>query len=175
MDLLAETGHLACEPINTPIKVNHDISIYPDQIPTNKDRYQRIVGKIIYLTHTRLDLACAVNVVSQFMHNPSDHHMNVVNHIFAYLKLTPGKGVFFSKHGYIDVIRYTDSDFVGSRMDRKSTSEYLSFIGGNFVTWRSKKQNKVSLSSAEADYRAMHHAIRELCWLKILLMELRFV
>ena len=174
MDLLAETGCSACGSIDTPIEVNHGLSISPDQVPTNKERYQRLVGKLIYLTHTRPDIAYAVSVISQFMHNPSDQHMNAVNRILAYLKSAPGKGILFSKHGHLDIVGYTDSDFAGSRIDRKSTSGYLSFVGGNLVSWRSKKQNVVSLSSAEAEYRAMHHGITELSWLKILLTDLGF-
>lgn len=174
LDLLAETGMSACVPVDTPIEVNHGLSIYPDQIPTNKERYQRLVGKLIYLTHTRPDLSYAVSVVSQFMHNPSEQHMSAVNRILAYLKSSPGKGILYSKEGHLDIMGYTDSDFAGSRLDRKSTSGYVSFVGGNLVTWRSKKQNVVSLSSAEAEYRALHHATTELTWLKLLLSELGF-
>ena len=92
------------------------------------------------------------------MHNPSDRHMGAVNHILAYLKSSPGKDIIFSKLGHLDIIGYTDSDFAGSKLDRKSTSGYVSFVGGNLVTWRSKKQNVVSLSSAEAEYHALCHA-----------------
>ena len=69
---------------------------------------------------------------------------------------------------------YIDSDFVRSRLDRKSTLRYVSFVGGNLVTWRSEKQNVVLVSSAEAEYCVPHHATRELTWLRILLSELGF-
>ena len=174
LDLLAETGNSACKLVDTPIEVNHGLTIYPDQVPTNKERYQRLVGKLIYLTHTRPDISYAVSAVSQFMHNPSDRHMGAVNRILAYLKSSPGKGIMFSKHGHLDIMGYTDSDFAGSKLDRKSTSGYVSFVGGNLVTWRSKKQNVVSLSSVEAEYRALHHATTELTWLRILLGELSY-
>ena len=108
------------------------------------------------------------------MHNPSDRHMSAVNRILAYLKSSPGKCIMFSKHGHLYIMGYTDSDFAGSKLDRKSTSGYVSFVGDNLVTWRSKKQNVVSLSSAEAEYRALHHATTELTWLRILLGELGY-
>ena len=92
------------------------MSIYPDQIPTNKERHQRLVGKLIYLTHTRPDISYAVSVVSQFMHNPSNQHMSIVNSILAYLKSSPGKGILFSKHGHLDIDGYTNSDFAGSKL-----------------------------------------------------------
>ena len=146
LDLLNETGNSTCEPVSTPIEINHSMSIYPNQIPTNKERYQRLVGKLIYLTHTRPDISYAVSVVSQFMHNPSNQHMNVVNRILAYLKSSLGKGILFSKHGHLDIERYTNSNFAGSKLDRKSTLGYVSFVEGNLVTRRSKKQSVVSLS-----------------------------
>ena len=108
------------------------------------------------------------------MHNPSDQHMNAVNRILAYQKSSPGKGIMFSKHGHLDIVGYIDSDFASSKLDRKSTLGHVSFVGGNLVTWRSKKYNVVSLSSAEAEYRALHYATIKLAWLKILLKELGF-
>ena len=174
LDLLNETSNSTCEPINTPTEVNHGMTIYPNQIPTNKDRYQRLVRKLIYLTHTRPDKSYAISMVSQFMHNPSNQHMSAANRILAYLKSSPDKGISFSKQGHLDIEGYTDSDFVGSKLDRKSTSGYVSFFKGNLVTWRSKKQSVVSLSNVESDYCALHHATIELTWLRILLSELRF-
>jgi len=98
LDLLTEVGMLECRPADTPIVQNHRLREYPNQVPTNKGRYQRLVGKLIYLSHTRPDIAYAVSVVSQFMHNPSKSHMEAVTRIFQYLKSSPGKGLMFSKH-----------------------------------------------------------------------------
>jgi hypothetical protein len=95
LDLLTETGMLACKPAETPIEMNHNLGIFPDQTPTDRGRYQRLVGRLIYLSHTRPDLAYAVSVVSQFMHAPSEQHMNVVYRILRYLKNAPGKGLLF--------------------------------------------------------------------------------
>ncbi|PRQ23655.1 putative laccase transcription factor interactor and regulator CCHC(Zn) family [Rosa chinensis] len=103
-DLLAETGMLDCQSTDTPIEQNHRLAEYPDQVPTNKARYQRLVGRLIYLSHTRPDLAYAVSVVSQFMHNPSEAHMAAVVWILRYLKSTSGRGLVFSKHRHLDVL-----------------------------------------------------------------------
>ena len=98
LDLLVEIGNSACKLVDTLIEINHGLSIYPNQIPTNKQRYQRLVGKLIYLTHTRPDLSYAVSVVSQFIHDPSDRHMNVVNRILAYLKSSPIEGIIMDEN-----------------------------------------------------------------------------
>lgn len=76
LDLLTETRMLDCKPADTPIEQNHKFGMYPNQAPTDKERYQRLVGRLIYLSHTWPDIAYAVNVVSQFMHQPSETHMN---------------------------------------------------------------------------------------------------
>ncbi|CAL2254196.1 unnamed protein product [Prunus armeniaca] len=174
MDLLTETGMLGCKPVNTPMKENHKLGECTDHKPTNKEQYQRLVGRLIYLSHTRLGIAYVVSVVSQFMHSPSEVHRDAVNRILKYLKSTPGKGLMYSKQGHLDVIGYTDADWARSQTDRQSTSCYFTFVGGNLVTWHSKKQNVVARSSAEAEYRGMAHGVCELLWIKHVLTKLGF-
>ncbi|PRQ49627.1 putative RNA-directed DNA polymerase [Rosa chinensis] len=175
LDLLTKTGLLDCRPVDTPIEQNHCLAEYPDQVPTDRARYQRLVGRLIYLAHTRPDVAYAVSVVSQFMHNPSESHMDAVMRILKYLKSAPGMGVLFSKHNNIlDVCGFTDADWAGNITDRRSTSGYFTFVGGNLVTWKSKKQKVVARSSAEAEYRGMAQGVCELLWLRNLLRDLGF-
>lgn len=174
LDLLAEVGMLECKPVDTPIMQNQKLIDSCDQIPTNKERYQRLVGKLIYLSHTRPDIAYAVSIVSQFMHSPSEVHMDAVMRILRYLKGTPGRGLIFQKNGNLNVTGYTDADWAGSVEDRKSTAGYFTFVGGNLISWRSKKQNVVALSSAEAEFRGMVKGICELLWVRRVLTELGF-
>ncbi|KAM1530006.1 hypothetical protein ACFX1Z_019153 [Malus domestica] len=174
LDILTETGMLACKPVDTPIELNYKLGEYPDQIPTNKERYQRIVDKLIYLAHTRPDIAYAVNMISQFMHAPSETHMDAVNRILRYLKSARGKGLMFTKHDHLDVKGYTDADWIGDVTNRRSTSGYFVIVGGNLVSWRSKKQKVVARSSDEAEYRSMAHGVCELLWVKNLLRDLGF-
>jgi hypothetical protein len=174
LDLLSEVGLLESKPVDTPIIQNHKLGIYPDQRLADKGKYQRLVGKLIYLSHTRPDIAYAVGVVSQFMHCPSEEHMEAVTRILKYLKSSPGKGLIFSKNGNLEVKGYTDADWARNCLDRKSTSGYFTFVGGNLVTWRSKKQNVVALSSAESEFRGMAKGLCELLWLKKLLTEIGF-
>ncbi|CAL2235458.1 unnamed protein product [Prunus armeniaca] len=129
LDLLTDTGMLDCKPADTPIVQNHHLGEYPDQVPTNKERYQSL-------------------------------HLE--------------KGLMFSKHGHLNIDGYSDADWAGNVTDRKSTSGYFTFVGGNLVTWRSKKQNVVALSSAEAEFRGMTKGICELLWLRKLLTELGY-
>ncbi|CAL9022058.1 unnamed protein product, partial [Prunus brigantina] len=113
LDLLAETVMLDCKPIDTPSEQNHKLMLYPDQVPTDKERYQRLVGKLIYLAHTCPTITYAVSVMSQFMHFSSEDHMGVVICILRYLKVTLGNRLMFSKYGHTDVEGYTDTDWAG--------------------------------------------------------------
>ncbi|KAI5311810.1 hypothetical protein L3X38_040983 [Prunus dulcis] len=102
--------HGDCKSIDTPIVQNHLHGECLDQVPTNKERYQRLVGRLIYLSHIRPDIAYAVSVVSQFMHSSSEDHMNAVIRILRYLKSAPEKGLMLSKHGHLNIDGYTNVD-----------------------------------------------------------------
>ena len=146
--------------------------MYPNQVPTYKEMYQRLVGRLIYLSHTCPDIAYAMSMVSQFMHQPTEAHMNGVTTIMRYLKTAPRKGLMFSKHTHMDLEGYTYADWAGSITNRLSPSGYFTFVGGNLVTWRSKKQKVVARSSAEAEFRGMAQGVCELLWLWRLLKDL---
>ncbi|RVX16620.1 Retrovirus-related Pol polyprotein from transposon RE2 [Vitis vinifera] len=174
LDILEETGMLGCKPVDTPMDPN--VKLIPGQGEPLGDpgRYRRLVGKLNYLTITRPDISFPVNVVSQFLQSPCDSHWDAVIRILRYIKSTPGQGVLYENRGHTQVVGYTDANWVDSPTDRCSISGYCVFIGGNLISRKSKKQDVVARSSAEAEYRAMALATCELIWLKHLLRELRF-
>ena len=86
-----------CKPSDTPIEFNSKLGEIKEGVPVNVGRYQRLVGKLIYLSHTRPDISFAVSLVSQFMHAPYQEHLEAVYKILRYLKATPGKGLFFQE------------------------------------------------------------------------------
>ncbi|KAJ9700761.1 hypothetical protein PVL29_006195 [Vitis rotundifolia] len=174
LDILEETGMLDCKPVDTPMDPN--VKLVPGQGEPLGDpgRYRRLVGKLNYLTITRPDISFPVSVVSQFLQSPCDSHWDAVIRILRYIKSTPGQGVLYENRGHTQVVGYTDADWAGSPTDRRSTSGYCVFIGGNLISWKSKKQDVVARSSAEAEYRAMALTTCELIWLRHLLRELRF-
>ena len=96
------------------------------------------------------------------MTSPCDGHWESVVCILRYIKSAPGKGLLFEDQGHEHMIGYTDVDWAGSPSDRRSTSRDCVLVGGNLVSWKSKKQNVVARSSAESEYRAMAIATCEL-------------
>ncbi|CAJ2645380.1 unnamed protein product [Trifolium pratense] len=165
-------GMSGCRPADTPMDPNARLW-EEGTVPVDTGRYQRLVGKLIYLSHTRPDIAFSVSVVSQFMHSHFEEHLEAVYRILRYLKANPGKGLFFKKTSERNVFIFTDADWAGSVTDRRSTSGYCTYVWGNLVTWRSKKQGVVARSSVEAEFRAMAQGICEGLWIHRVLEELK--
>ncbi|KAL6181444.1 hypothetical protein ACLB2K_048099 [Fragaria x ananassa] len=104
----------------------------------------------------------------------SEEHMDAVYRILKYLKMAPGKSLLFEKKGELEVVGYTDVNWAGDKTDRRSTSGYFTFVRGNLVTWRNKKQKVVARSSVEAEFRGMAHGVCEMIWISNVLKELGF-
>ena len=169
LDLLSETGKLGAKPCSSPMAPSVHLTREGELFEDLK-RYRRLVGKLNYLTLT-LDIAHSVSVVSQYMSSPTVDNWAAVEHILCYLKGAPGRDILYSNHGHNRVERFTDASWAWSKEDRRSTSGYCVFVGGNLVSWKSKKQGVVFCSSAESKYRAMTQSVCEIMWLHQLLME----
>ncbi|RVX05225.1 Retrovirus-related Pol polyprotein from transposon RE1 [Vitis vinifera] len=126
LDLLTETGMLGCKPSDTPIKARNRTE--SDGKPVDREKYQRLVGRLIYLSHTRLDIAFVVSVVNQYMHSPKESHLKAMYKILRYLKSSPKRGLFFKKSDSKKVEIYTDADWAGSADDRRSTTGYCTYV-----------------------------------------------
>ncbi|XP_068331450.1 uncharacterized mitochondrial protein AtMg00810-like [Pyrus communis] len=134
LDLLQESNLLDCKPTRTPLDSKlylHDHS----KLFCNVTEYQRLVGKLIYLTITHPDISYAVSIVSQFMHAPTLGHMHIVKRILQYLKGYVGRGPFTKKNDSTAIMGYADADWVGNSLNRKSTTGFYTFVSGNLVTW----------------------------------------
>ncbi|GJW46116.1 ribonuclease H-like domain-containing protein [Tanacetum coccineum] len=176
---ITEFGMLGCKPCGTPIeskegvvKLSKGIVADTDYPLTGINNYQKLVGKLIYLTHTRLDIRYAVHVLSQFMHAPLHSHLKLAFRVLRYLKTALGKGISFNKGSDLDLKVYVDSDWAKCKVTRKSVTGYAVFMGKSLISWKSKKQSMISKSSAEAEYRAMNSVTCEVMWILKILTEL---
>nr|KYP76651.1 hypothetical protein KK1_020902 [Cajanus cajan] len=109
-----------------------------------KYQYKKLVGKLIYLLHARPDITYTMSVVSQFMYEPCERHMQAIDKILQYLKSSPRKGLLFKRGDIMSMEIYIDEDFIGLVTNRRSTFGYYMFLGENLATLRSKKQNVVA-------------------------------
>ena len=112
---------MGCKPVDTSMDPNTKLGVQTDGTTVGKGRYQRLVGKLIYLTHTRTDICFSVSIVSQFMNNRSEEHMEAVYQILQYLKRELGKGLLFRKMTNRTLEVFTDANWAGSTTNRRLT------------------------------------------------------
>ncbi|KAL9995344.1 putative RNA-directed DNA polymerase [Helianthus debilis subsp. tardiflorus] len=171
-DLLKEFNAYDQTPVACPLPAHIQLKLNEGPVLDDPMLYRRLVGKLNYLTHTRPDLSFAVQFLSQFMQDPRLPHWNAAVHTLRYLKGTSSQGLLFNNNSDLQLTAYCDSDWAACPNTRRSVSGYFVTLGGSPISWKSKKQATVSLSSAEAEYRSLRRVTSELSWLTRLLAEL---
>ncbi|XP_017423398.1 uncharacterized mitochondrial protein AtMg00810-like [Vigna angularis] len=173
LDILEETGMLGSKPCSTPFLSNTNSLYKTENYMDNPSAYRRLIAKLFYLTNTRPDLCFTVNLLSQFMQEPTNYHYQALQHILRYVKSSPLEGLFFAADSDIQIKGFSVSDWATCPNTRRSTIGYCVFPGSSVVSWRSKKQSIVLRSSTEAEYRALAATICEMQWLHYLLQDLQ--
>lgn len=162
IDLLTDTGYLACKPVFTPsdpsCKLHTGSSVPYNDVPS----YRRLIGRLIYLTNTRPDITFATQQLSQFLTSPTEQHFTAATRILRYMKKCPGQGLMFPRDSSLHLSGYSDANWDGCLDSRRSISCQCFFLGKSLISWRSKKLLTVSRSSSEAEYRALGAATCEL-------------
>ncbi|KAG2962578.1 Retrovirus-related Pol polyprotein from transposon TNT 1-94 [Phytophthora cactorum] len=171
-DILKRFGMDECKAVVSPVDMSTRL-VSSDAATKVNAPFREAVGALMHLmTATRPDIAYAVGYVSRFMENPQEEHWVAVKRIFRYLQGTKTHGICFKSGDNIDFRGYSDADWAGDLADRKSTSGYTFMLMGAPVSWGSKKQSSVSLSTSEAEYIALSLAIQEVKWIHRLLCEI---
>ena len=173
-DLITLAGLEDTSSVDTPMEVNVKYRKDEGDLLEESTLYRRLVGSLIYLTTTRPDISYAVHQVNQFMSSPRHLHLAAVCCIIRYLRGSPSRGLFFPTDTSLQLLAYSDADWAGCPDTRRSTTGWCMFLGDALISWRCKKQDRVSKSSIEAEYRAMSTACSEIVWLRGLLEELGF-
>ncbi|KAK8921022.1 hypothetical protein KSP39_PZI020059 [Platanthera zijinensis] len=160
-------------PVITPMTTTEKLyAKTEEEEATDKEKYRSLVGSLIYLTNTRPDIENAVNILARFVSNPSIAHANAAKRVLRYLQGTRSYGVHYQYSQDNSLKGFTDSDWAGSIDDRKSTGGFIFFVGSSPISWSSRKQRTVALSSTEAEYMALNSAACEAIWLHRLKKEI---
>jgi hypothetical protein len=166
-DLLA--GKLVQSPmIKDSLKNATETELFPEP-----ERYRRLIGKIIYLTTTTLEIEYAVNQLSKHMHKPHQAHYHATIKIIHYMKNDPGQGLLYRNNSKLCIKAYSDADWATCPITRHSVTGYCVFLGDSLISWKCKKQSTVSRSSFEAEYRALSSTVCEIQCLTYLLKDFR--
>lgn len=168
LDLLDKFNMTECNTVSTAMDPNQKLT--NDMSPkTSEEReamshvpYQELVGGLLYISQgSRPDITYAVNTVGKFNNNPGQAHWIAVKRILRYLKATLAAKVTYSRKGNADMLGFCDADWASCVDDRRSCTGYVFIMQGGAISWNSKRQQTIALSTAEAEYMAISSSIQE--------------
>ncbi|KAK9681859.1 hypothetical protein RND81_10G032400 [Saponaria officinalis] len=174
LEVFDRFGMSNCNSICTPTERGAKLVKDPPGNNVNSTLYKQMVGSLMYLTATRPDIMYAVSMVSRYMERPKETHLLAAKRILRYLRGTTDFGIFYNKGAKSELIGFCDSDYAGDLDDRRSTSGYVFMLGFAVVSWCSKKQPIVTLSTTEAEFVAAATCASQALWLRNILKELQF-
>ena len=154
------------KPIKTPMPTNGHLDLDKDGKAVDQKAYRSMIGSLLYLCASRPDIMLSVCMCARFQANPKECYLMAVKRILRYLVHTHNFGRWYPKGSNFNLLGYSDSDYVGCKVERKSTSGTCQFLGRSLVSWSSKKQNSVALSTAEAKYVVAGACCAQLLWMK---------
>jgi hypothetical protein len=158
--------------MNTPMEAKLKLLVDTSSDLIDATLYRQIIGSLMYLTNTRPNICFAVNTLSRFLVKPRCLHLVAAKHVMRYLKGTMDYGLSYDGDHDFTLSGYTDADWAGSIVDRKSTSECCFSLGSTMISWQIRKQSSIALSTAEAEYIATCSASYKAIWLRNLLTGL---
>eukprot|EP00253_Pinus_taeda_P002005 PITA_02005 len=162
-----------CKPAPVPLQQNIKLQCEYGSKAADATLCRQLVGSLIYLTTTRPDLTYVVIVLSQFMSKPLEGHWNAMKIVLRYLQGIVDYNIIYTDSSDVRLAGFADLDWERNVDDRRSITGYAFSLGSTVITWSSKKQNTISLSSAEAEYQAMCAATCQAVWLRRLLQDVR--
>jgi hypothetical protein len=165
-DLLKRFGMKDAKPAKTPMGTDEHVDLNKVGKSVDQKAYRSMIGSLLYLCASRSDIMLSVCMCARYQSDPKECHLVAVKRILRYLVSTPCFGIWYPKGSTFDLIGYSDSDYAGCKVDRKSTLGTCQFLGRSLVSWSSKKQTFVALSTAEAEYVAARQCCAQLLWMK---------
>lgn len=174
-EILKRFGMEECNAVKNPIVPGFKIDKNEGGVKVDETYYKQIVGSLMYITTTRPDLMFIVSFIGRFMARPTEVHLLAAKRALRYLKGTIDYGICYSKNGNQELIAFTDSDYAGDLEDRKSTPGYVFMLSGGAVSWSSKKQPIVTLSTTEAEFVVAATCACQAVWMRRILEKLNHV
>lgn len=174
-DMVAKFGMGDAKTKSTPLSVSTRITQEGSRgVDKSKCPYTELVGGLLYIAGcTRPDIAHAVGALSRYMSRPTEHHWSLAKGVLRYLSSTIDQGIVYTK-GAGSLVGYCDADYAGDVDTRRSTTGYVFTLLGGAISWSSKLQPTVALSTAEAEYMAAASAVKEALWLRKLIIDLEY-
>jgi hypothetical protein len=153
-DLVKKFNMVELKPVSTLMSSVASLGLDEDGGAMNQREYRSMIGSLLYLTVTRSDIQFVIGLCARFQSSPRSLHRTAVQRVFRYLKHTLEFRIWYSASSSLDLVGFSDADFAGCGIDRKSTSGTCHFLGSSLVCWSSRKQSSVAQSTTEAEYVA---------------------
>ncbi|GJT29280.1 uncharacterized mitochondrial protein-like protein [Tanacetum coccineum] len=153
-EILKKFGFTDVKTASTPMETQKLLLKDEDGEEVDVHLYRSMIGSLMYITSSRPDIMFEVCAYARYQVNPKVSHLYAVKRIFRYLKGQPKLGLWYLKDSLFDLVAYTDSDYAGANLDRKSTTRGCQFLGSRLISWQCKKQTVVANSTTEAEYVA---------------------
>jgi hypothetical protein len=150
----------------TPMGTDGHVDLKKEGKSVDQKAYRSMIGSLLYLCASRLDIMLSVCMCAIYQSDPRECHLVAVKQILRYLVATSCFRIWYPKRSTFDLIGYADSNYAGCKVDRESTSGTCQFLGRSLVSWSSKKQTSVALSTAEAEYVAAGQCCAQLLWMR---------
>lgn len=157
--------------IATPMSTSCYLDKDENGKPVELTKYRGMIGSLLYLTASRTDIMFSFCMCARYQASPRESHLAAVKRIMRYLVWTKDMDLWYPKGDTCNLVGYSDSDFAGCKLDRKSTSGTCHFLGSALVSWFSKKQASVALSTVEAEYIAAGSCCAQIIWMKQQLLD----
>ncbi|GJX39011.1 uncharacterized mitochondrial protein-like protein [Tanacetum coccineum] len=170
-EILKKFGFTEVKTASTPIETQKPLLKDENGEEVDVHMYRSMIGSLMYLTSSRPDIMFAVCACARYQVNLKVSHLLVVKRIFRYLKGQPKLGLWYPKDSLFDLVAYTDSDYVGASLDRKSTIGGCQFLGCRLISWQCKKQTVVANSTTEAEYVAASSYCGQVLWIHNQLLD----
>ncbi|GJS45129.1 putative ribonuclease H-like domain-containing protein [Tanacetum coccineum] len=159
---------------NTPIETQKPLIKDEEAANVDVHFYRSMIGSLMYLTASRPDIMFAVCACSRFQVTPKTSHLHAVKRIFRYLKGKPKLGLWYPRESSFELEAFTDSDYAGANLDRKSTTGGYQFLERRLISWQCKKQTVVATSTTEAEYVAAAHCCGQVLWVQNQMLDYGF-
>ncbi|GJU37594.1 retrovirus-related pol polyprotein from transposon TNT 1-94 [Tanacetum coccineum] len=151
-EILRKFNYTDVKSASTPTDLEKPLVKDADADDVDEHLYRSMIGSLMYLTASRPDIMFAVCACARFQVSPKTSHLLAVKRIFRYLKGKPSLGLWYSKDSPLELVAYTDSDYAGATLDRKSTTGGCQFLGNRLISWQCKKQMWLPTSTTEDEY-----------------------
>nr|GEW78489.1 retrovirus-related Pol polyprotein from transposon TNT 1-94 [Tanacetum cinerariifolium] len=174
LEICKKYGLESCDTVSTPMEIKDKLDLDQNGTPVDVTKYRSMIGALMYLMSSRPDIVHATCLCARYQAKPTKKHLKEVKRIFHYLRGTVNTGLWYTKDFGFELTVFSDADYAGCKDTFKSTSCGAQFLGEKLVSWSTKKQDCITLLTAEAKYMSISASCAQVLWMRTQLTDYGF-